>query len=178
MASHFTVGDISTIEPDSEISEKIAHCWMDVANDGGAVGFPFIPVDITVVRAAVRRLGSELDHERSHVLGAWIGDELVGWVSIVLNPSPLTEHWAKIQHLQSHPIHRGEGIGAALLSRAVEHATSLGLEQLILTVRGGENLEPFYERHGWKEIGRQTGALRFADNDTRDEVLMQTTLKR
>lgn len=76
--------------------------------------------------------------------GARDGTALVGWVSIRINDSPLTAHWAK-------------------------------LEQLILAARGGEHLEPFYERHGWSEIGRHVGSLRFADND-RDEILMRLRL--
>lgn len=176
MAGEFTIGDIGEIEPGSALSEQIAQCWMDVANDGGAVGFPFVPVEIGVVRDAVRLLASDIERGRRTAIGARVDDELVGWVSLTFNTSPLTTHWAKLQHLQSHPTCRGQGIGAALLGGAVEHARSLGLEQLILNVRGGENLEPFYERFGWHEIGRHVGALRFPDHDNRDEVLMAITL--
>jgi hypothetical protein len=28
---------------------EVAKCWMDVANSGGAVGFPFTPVDLETV---------------------------------------------------------------------------------------------------------------------------------
>lgn len=175
VAGQATIDDIGKLEPGSMLSEEIARCWMDVANDGGAVGFPFIPVDLPAVQKAVRVLASEIDLARRSVITARIGDELVGWVSLQRNVSRLTGHWAKLQHLQSHPTRRGEGIGAALLSGAVAHACSLGLEHLILAVRGGERLEPFYERHGWYEIGRHGGALRF-DNDDRDEVLMKIDL--
>lgn len=48
----------------------------------------------------------------------------------------------------------------------------LKLEQLHLAARGGEGLEDFYERLGWRETGRWPGALRLAPDDTRDEVLM------
>lgn len=48
----------------------------------------------------------------------------------------------------------------------------LGLEQLRLAARGGEGLEDFYGRLGWREVGRWPGALRLAPHDTRDEVLM------
>ncbi len=177
MASRFTVSDIGAIDPDSALGGEVARCWMDVANDGGAVGFPYIPVDLPVVEKAVRVLASEIDRGRRNVIGARVDGQLVGWVSLRFNDAPLTAHWAKLQHLQSHPTRRGAGIGAALLSGAVSHATSIGLEQLILTVRGGENLEPFYERHGWQETGRHAGALRFPGNDDRDEVLMAITLR-
>ncbi|TWF94707.1 hypothetical protein [Saccharopolyspora dendranthemae] len=33
-------------------------------------------------------------------------------------------------------------------------------------------LGTFYERLGWKEIGRWPGALRLSPDDTRDEILM------
>ncbi|WP_405522210.1 hypothetical protein [Streptomyces canus] len=40
-------------------------------------------------------------------------------------------------------------------------------------VRGRkEGLEDFYGRLGWREAGRWPSALRFAPDDTRDEVLM------
>jgi len=177
MASQITVADIGGIEPGSTLSTEIARCWMDVANAGGAVGFPFTPVAMPVVQEAVQALATDIDLGRRTVIAARMGEELVGWVSVRFNDSALTAHWAKIERLQSHPTRRGEGIGTALLSHAVEHAASLGLEHLVLAVRGGEHLEPFYERHGWHEVGRHVGALRFADNDDRDEVLMKITLR-
>jgi len=176
MWSQATVSEISKIDPGGKLEHEVARCWMDVANNGGAVGFPFTPVDIEAVREAVRRVANEIEHGERVVLQARVGEELAGWVSIRFNKSPLTVHWATIERLQSHPSHRGAGVGAALLTHAVEHAASLGLEQLVLAVRGGENLEPFYERFGWHEIGRQVGALRFGDRGDRDEVLMAITL--
>lgn len=176
MTAHFTVASIDRIEPGTALAADVAQVWMDVANSGGAVGFPLTPVDLSTVQKAVQRLAAELDRGQRIVIGASGGAELVGWVSIRLNDVPLTAHWAKLEHLQSHPLRRSEGIGAALLRHAVEHATALGLEQLILAARGGEQLEAFYERYGWSEIGRHVGALRFADNDDRDEILMRLRL--
>ena len=48
----------------------------------------------------------------------------------------------------------------------------MGLEQLHLAVRGGMGLEGFYGRRGWQVTGRWPGKLRFAPDDTRDEILM------
>lgn len=48
----------------------------------------------------------------------------------------------------------------------------MGLEQLHLAARSGVGLETFYGRLGWKEIGRWPGALRLADGEDRDEILM------
>ncbi len=65
------------------------------------------------------------------------------------------------------------GVGSALMRELRKIARDeLGLEQLHLAVRGGEGLEDFYSRLGWREVGRWPGALRLAPDDTRDEVLM------
>jgi hypothetical protein len=48
------------------------------------------------------------------------------------------------------------------------------LEQLHLAARGGEGLEDYYTRLGWREIGRWPNALRF-DHGDRDEILMILT---
>ena len=44
----------------------LATCWMDVANSGGAVGFPFLPVSRDAVVEAVDELAADL--ERGHVV--------------------------------------------------------------------------------------------------------------
>ena len=36
-----------------ETREQLVTCWRDVSNAGGAVGFPFLPVDDDQVRHAV-----------------------------------------------------------------------------------------------------------------------------
>jgi GNAT superfamily N-acetyltransferase len=176
MAPPVVISDVGNIEPGGELSNEIARCWMDVANTGGAVGLPFVPVELEAVRQAVTLLESQITLGRRSLTIARMDSELVGWVSVWFNDSPLTRHWGKIQHLQSHPSRRGVGVGSALLEAACKGAASRGLEQLILTLRGGEQLEPFYEQAGWQEIGRHDGALRFGDADDRDEVLMRINL--
>jgi GNAT superfamily N-acetyltransferase len=149
---------------------------MDVANSGGAVGFPFTPVDLETVVVAVRELAREIEQGDVILLEARVKETLVGWVTLRTNRSELTAHWATFARLQSHPGKRGIGVGAALLTAAIEHAQKLGLEQLRLTLRSGEGLESFYERHGWVEFGRHRNALRFSNGDDRDEVFMSVLL--
>ncbi len=63
------------------------------------------------------------------------------------------------------------------MNSAVEHARMIGLDHLRLSLRGGEQLEAFYERHGWTEFGRHRNALRFGgDMGDRDEVYMSKDL--
>jgi GNAT superfamily N-acetyltransferase len=155
---------------------EVAKCWMDVANGGGAVGFPFTPVDLETVLEAVLALARGIERGDVILLEARMKESLVGWVTLRPNQSKLTAHWATLARLQSHPTQRGLGIGTALLTAAVEHAQKLGLEQLHLALRGGEGLESFYERHGWVEFGRHRNALRLSSGDDRDEVFMSKLL--
>jgi GNAT superfamily N-acetyltransferase len=160
---------------DSHRSE-LANCWMEVANSGGAVGFPFLPVAIAAVAAAMDMLADEIERGDVILLEARCDETLVGWVTLRLNRSKLTAHWAAVERLQSHPAHRGIGVGARLLAAVVAHSRGVGLEHLHLALRGGEQLETFYERQGWQEIGRHIGALRLSEGDDRDEVFMTLRL--
>lgn len=181
------------------LCDGIARCWLDVSNAGGAVGFPFLPVSMDQVHVALARLIDEVNagsvllfiaESNSAAEGNSVAEsnsaaeqegEVRGWVLLRLNRSKLTQHWGYVERLQSHPDSRGSGIGKLLMATLVEHARSLGLEQLHLVLRGGENLEPFYEQLGWVEIGRHSGALRLSDggrDDDRDEVSMLLRLDR
>jgi GNAT superfamily N-acetyltransferase len=155
---------------------EIANCWMDVANSGGAVGFPFPPVCIEEVSNAVKELATEIESGHVVLIEARRQEALAGWVTIRKNESPLTAHWATIARLQSHPTQRTRGIGVALLKAAEQHAHKIGLDHLHLALRGGEGLEAFYVKAGWTEIGRHRNALRLSANDYRDEVLMAKSL--
>jgi GNAT superfamily N-acetyltransferase len=158
------------------LRRELIDCWMLVSNAGGAVGFPFLPVDITDVAPVADKLFAGLSPESSQLLIARAGDTLAGWVHIQRNLNPLVAHWGIISHLQSLPSVRGQGIGSALMVHARQVARAeMGLEQLRLAVRGGTGLEDFYARLGWTVIGRWPGALRLAPGDDRDEILLILT---
>jgi GNAT superfamily N-acetyltransferase len=158
------------------LRRELVDCWILVSNAGGAVGFPFPPVDITHVAPVADELFAGLSPDCSRLLIARTTDTLVGWVHIHRDPSPLIAHWGTISHLQSVPSARGQGIGSALMMHARQVARAeMGLEQLRLAVRGGTGLEHFYARLGWAVIGRWPGALRLAPGDDRDEILMLLT---
>jgi GNAT superfamily N-acetyltransferase len=109
----------------------------------------------------------------SRLLLALAGNALAGWVHLRRQPDPLIAHWGTISHLQTLPAVRGQGIGGALMMHARHVAREeMGLEQLRLAARGGTGLERFYSGLGWEVTGRWPGALRFAPDDDRDEILM------
>jgi GNAT superfamily N-acetyltransferase len=158
------------------LRRELVECWILVSNAGGAVGFPFLPVDAGHVAPVADKLIAGLSPECSRLLIARTGDTLAGWVHIHRNPRPVIAHWGTISHLQSLPSFRGQGIGSALMVHARQVARSeMGLEQLHLAVRGGTGLEHFYARLGWTVTGRWPAALRLAPGDDRDEILMILT---
>lgn len=156
-----------------ELRRELIDCWVTVTNTGGAAGFPFPPVSENDVTPVVDKLLSRLDPQQSRLLVARANGLLAGWVILNRDPYRLVGHWGTVHHLQTRPAFRGRGIGSALVHELRKIARDeLGLEQLHLAARGGEGLEDFYGRLGWREIGRWPGALRLAPDDTRDEVLM------
>jgi GNAT superfamily N-acetyltransferase len=155
-----------------ESTRELVNCWMTVANNGGAVGFPFPPVGVDDVRPVADRLIAGLDPQYSRLLLAKPGGVLAGWLHLSRHRARIVPHWGTVSRVQTHPGFRGRGIGTALMCHVREVARDeLGLEQLRLEARGGEGLEDFYGRLGWREIGRWPDALRF-DHGDRDEVLM------
>ncbi|MFF7339747.1 GNAT family N-acetyltransferase [Streptomyces sp. NPDC008163] len=162
-----------THEVSSDLRRQLIDCWIAVTNVGGAAGFPFPPVHDDVVEPAADDLLGHLHPSRSRLLVARFGEDLAGWVVLRRDPFRLVAHWGSVHHLQTHPDFRGRGVGSALMRdlRTVAR-DELALEQLRLAARGKEGLEDFYGRLGWREAGRWPSALRFAPDDTRDEILM------
>jgi len=156
--------------------QEMTECWIAVTNAGGAAGFPFPPVNTSDVAPAVDDLAAQLDPQRHRILLARVNGALAGWVSLSRDPSPLIAHWGTVRHLQTLPAHRGHGIGSQLMGELRRVARDeMNLEQLHLAARGGMGLEDFYARLGWAATGRWPGKLRFAPDDTRDEILMILT---
>jgi GNAT superfamily N-acetyltransferase len=94
-------------------------------------------------------------------------------VALSRDPNPLIAHWGCVNHLQTLPAHRKQGVGTALMNDLRRIARDeMHLEQLHLAARGGQGLEHFYVRLGWREVGRWPKALRLSPSDTQDEVLM------
>jgi GNAT superfamily N-acetyltransferase len=163
-------------EAGPSLQHELTDCWIAVTNSGGAAGFPFPPVDASLVAPAVESLAARLDPDRCQILLARSGQNLGGWVVLSRDPSPLIAHWGTVNHLQTQPGYRNQGIASALMRRLRQVARDeMGLEQLHLAARGGTGLEHFYSRLGWREIGRWPGKLRLAPGDTRDEILMILT---
>ena len=180
MAAGHTIASLRQYTVAAQVSpvmrRQLVDCWVAVTNAGGAVGFPFPPVDEATVAPAADDLIAGLDPDLRRLLVAVRNDRLAGWLSIHREANPLITHWGTISRLQTDPALRGQGIGSALMIRARQIARDeMHLEQLRLAVRGGMGLEAFYQGLGWTIAGRWPRALRLGHNDFRDEILMILT---
>lgn len=147
--------------------------WIDVTRAGGAVGFTPDSADDEIAVAA-RDVVDEVRAGRQELVTA--GDPLVGAVFLRPGVGPRVAHRADVLRLMVHPDRQGEGLGRALLDAAVARARELGLEQLLLSARGGTALPAFYTRLGWTEVGVFPAALDLGPGDRRDEHWFQLRL--
>ena len=160
---------------DPALYADLLNTWVAVIDAGGAVGFT-APADRETVartlRGQLRRVGEGRD-----ALGVLRhGGRAVGMAFLVESGSPLRRHWRTVLRVMVHPDLQGTGAGRLLLEGLHGVARELGLEQLVLSVRGGTGTEGFYERFGYVEIGRHPAAIRLAPDDDRDEIVMLLTL--
>ena len=153
------------------LREQIIALWTDVTNAGGAVGF-VPPVRIDDIRSTAERTFAGVEGGLDHALLAVDGNRLVGLLFFINNRFALKSHWVVLKRVMIAPGYQGHGYGAALMREASAVARKLGLEALEVTVRGGTGTEAFYERLGYREVGRLPAALRVDAGDDRDEIIM------
>jgi GNAT superfamily N-acetyltransferase len=165
----------AVVEPSAarspELRDQLLEMWVDVTNAGGAVGFT-APADVSAVAST---LDAALDRVAggTELLGILHQNgDVVGMAFLVDGNSALRRHWRTILRLMVRPELHGRGAGRLLLEGLHRSAMGLGLEQLMLTTRGGTGVEGFYERFGYSIVGRHPGAIRLAPGDDRDEIIL------
>ncbi len=154
-----------------ELREQLLGMWVDVTDAGGAVGFT-PPADVCEVGGT---LDAALDRvaDGKDLLGVLRQDgSAVGMGFLVDGGSGLRRHWRTILRLMVRPELQGRGAGRLLLEGLHGTAAGLGLEQLMLTTRGGTGVERFYEHFGYSIVGRHPGAIRLAPGEDRDELIL------
>ena len=161
---------------DEHLTDRLVDIWLDVGNAGGSVGTPLpaTRADVTLLSDKAFRSVEEGD---DHLVVAYDEGAPVGFAFLTHNPGTLFRHWAIVKRLQVRPDLQGRGIGSALMREISRLAKDeLGLEQMQLTVRGGTGTEAFYERFGYRIVGRIPGAIRVQPGDDRDMIYMVTAL--
>ena len=151
--------------------EQVIELWVAVTNAGGAVGFvaPVTTEDVLATAgAAFDGVASGVDH----LLAGFDGHRLVALLFVTDNRFDLKAHWRVLKRVMVAPGSQGKGYGAALMAEAAGFGRRVGLAGLQVSVRAGHGTERFYERLGYREVGRLPGALRIGPGDYRDEILM------
>jgi GNAT superfamily N-acetyltransferase len=100
------------------------------------------------------------------------GERAVGMGMLVGRDSAIMSHWRTVLRVMGHPDFQGQRGGERLMRALREHATSLGLTHLQLTIRDGQRLEDFSGRFGYRVVGRHPQAIRIGPGEYRDEVML------
>ncbi len=166
---------VFTLDPavDRALSDGIVKLWADVSNAGGAVGF-VPPVTAEAVRPElVKHLASMAEGRTRLLVGHDEDGEVAATAFFVHNTHRLMRHWVWLYTVMVHPRHQGSGHGRELMAAAAEAARGFdGIDAIRLTCRGGTGADRFYQACGYKEVGRVPGAIRVAEGDDRDDVVM------
>ncbi len=158
---------------DRSLRDGITALWVEVSNAGGAVGY-VPPVTAEDVRPELLKHLIAITEERTRLLVGYDEEGAVAATAFLArNTHRLMEHWVWLYTVMVHPRHQGRGFGRDLMAAAADAARSIeGIEAIRLTCRGGTGADRFYGACGYKEVGRVPGAIRVADGDDRDDIIM------
>ncbi|MFJ1897703.1 MULTISPECIES: GNAT family N-acetyltransferase [unclassified Streptomyces] len=158
---------------DRPLRDGITALWADVSNAGGAVGF-VPPVTAEDVRPELVKHLTAITEGRTRLLVGYDEEGAVAATAFLTrNTHRLMSHWVWLYTVMVHPRHQGRGFGRDLMAAAADAARSIeGIEAIRLTCRGGTGADRFYAACGYKEVGRVPGAIRVADGDDRDDIIM------
>lgn len=160
-------------ETTPELLDSVCTLWADVSNAGGAVGF-VPPVAKDDIRPELLKHLAAMTEGRTRLLiGRGADGAVAATAFFTFNTHRLMRHWCWLYTVMVHPSHQGNGLGRALMAAAEDAARDMdGIQGIRLTCRGGTGADRFYERCGYKEVGRVPGAIKVGDDDFRDDVTM------
>lgn len=166
-------------KPDPDLRAAIVGLWTDVTNAGGAVGFVAPVTEDEVWDTADHHFAGLAPEGPDRLLVAHETrtGRLVGVLFFESMRFGLMEHWRMLKRVMVHPDTQGRGYGVRLMAEAERVAREWGLDGLRLTARGGQGLERFYTRCGYREVGRVPAAIRVAPGDDRDDITFWLDLR-
>ncbi|MFF8280352.1 GNAT family N-acetyltransferase [Streptomyces lateritius] len=155
------------------LRDGILRLWADVSNAGGAVGF-VPPVAVDDIRPElVKHLVAMAEGRMRLVVGYEEDGTVAATAFVAYNAHRLMRHWVWLYTVMVHPSHQGKGYGRDLMAAAEREVRGLGgIEAIRLACRGGTGVDRFYASCGYKEVGRVPNAIRVADGDDRDDIIM------
>jgi GNAT superfamily N-acetyltransferase len=127
-------------------------------------------------REAFEAVAAEVEQGRRLVLAAFVNDDLVGTVQVVLALPPNQPHRAEIAKLLVHRSARRRGLAQLLMERAEAEARAEGKTLLVLDTVTGDSAERLYERLGWNKVGVIPGYALYPDGRPCDTTVFWKAL--
>lgn len=125
---------------------------IDCVDGGASVGF-LAPLAREQAAAYWLEVFAHVRTRALVLLGAFIGDELVGTVQIKPEGRPNGRHRVEISRLMVSPRVRRRGVGHALMEESEAIARSAGRTLAVLDTRAGDPSERLYAGLGYKTVG-------------------------
>lgn len=143
---------IEPLADTAENREALAGLIVETVAAGGSVSFMH-PFPLEAARAFwAGSLAAAARGERI-VYGAFLGDELVATLTLLLAFPPNQPHRAEFAKMMTKVAARGRGIAMALIRRAEADAIGLGKTHLMLDTAAEEGASGLYEKAGFIRAG-------------------------
>jgi GNAT superfamily N-acetyltransferase len=127
-------------------------------------------------RGAFDLVADEVDQGRRLLLAAFLNEDVVGTVQVVLALPPNQPHRAEIAKLLVHRSARGRGIAKLLMEQAEAESRVEGKTLLVLDTVTGDDAERLYERLGWTRVGVIPGYALYPDGRPCDTTVFWKSL--
>jgi len=161
--------------PTEELLGALVRVWVDVTEDGGAVGLSS-PAEPDDARALAEAHLDGVASGREDLVVAFEAGRVLGFGFLELNGQGVLCHWAAIKRLQRHPRARGRGVGAAVLTELEAASRDRGLLMTTVTVRDGTGYERFYLDRGYRLDAVLPDRLQLRDGRLLDELHLSKRL--
>ena len=150
MNREMTIRQLRTLG-DREISQ-LSDVLIDCVEGGASVSF-LLPITRQKAEAFWHNVAASVAHGERLVLGAEDATgTIVGTVQVILAQPENQPHRGDLAKMLVHQRVRGQGVGAALLIAAEQHALQAGKTLLVLDT-ASDAAERLYTRHGWQRCG-------------------------
>ena len=149
MTSEF---DIVPLTGGRGVVAALAGLLIDTVAHRGSIGFMHPVSPAKAVSFWKRSLAAARAGERV-ILGAYVGEQLVGTVTLLLDCPENQPHRAEITKMMTSVGFRGRGVAGALLREAERIAVEKGRTLLVLDTAEQEGAAGLYEKMGYQRTG-------------------------
>lgn len=151
MTGHIAVRRLYAIE-EAEV-QGLSDVLIDCVEGGASVSFMH-PMTREKAETFWRGVAHAVARgERILLVAEDTAHRIVGTVQIVLNLPENQPHRGDVVKMLVHRHARNQGVGAALLAAAEQHASDAGKYLLVLDTITGHAGDRLYARHGWQRAG-------------------------